>query len=365
MAARTGPMQSYANPAERCMSCLNLALQNVALCRESAGYAMEMRLKSQTSLAKLRNVAERDSQIKEAYIKSVQPVLEVLKGRFRQLRWQDQEVKVYDPAEGEDINRIADGLKLIDPSVDSSNIKDIKFHTKLNDFFERHCRCRHYTFQIKKCTESTCSYCVLNPSRLPEGLLEELHFVPDPVLGEDKQTYLTFKEVYGQDTTDSATPSQIRKPENTTKDKERKSLLVANKVRNIVTCSECSKARVVYSAKKLSSAEELALKRVQEELIYTCGSALFPSGPMENIMFVKEGINCETLIETTYYASKTAAFPEVCIHCSASEVLSGQVIQEKREEFGIVRPICGNCLGSGKQIVCRNALKVAKKQKKK
>ena len=64
-------------------------------------------------------------------------------------------------------------------------------------------------FQIKKCQSDTYGYCVINPPRLPEGLFEELHFVPDPVPGADGVTYKNFHEVYGTNTTDEARPSLL------------------------------------------------------------------------------------------------------------------------------------------------------------
>jgi hypothetical protein len=46
-----------------------------------------------------------------------------------------------------------------------------------------------------------------------------------------------------------------------------------------------------------------SLDRVQEELIYTCGSSLFPEGhEFDKKLVVREGLDCNTTIETTYYA---------------------------------------------------------------
>lgn len=69
-------------------------------------------------------------------------------------------------------------------------------------------------------------------------------------------------------------------------------------------CCDCGKRRVVYSSKKLSPPEERALCRLQEELLYTCGSPLFPGGEFQDTIVVREGLNCQTPIETTYYAGK-------------------------------------------------------------
>lgn len=77
---------------------------------------------------------------------------------------------------------------------------------------------------------------------------------------------------------------------------------IAARVRGFVSCCECGKRRVVYSSKRLTSKEENALKRVQEELLFVCGSVLFPGGEYQDTIVVKEGQSCNSPIEVTYYA---------------------------------------------------------------
>lgn len=218
IAVRTAPMQSYANPAERCMSCLNFALQNVSLCRELTD--IELRLKSLTSLTKLRNAAERDPKIKDAYLESVSPVITILNERFRKLVWQEEVVEVHQPADEESIQSMKEMLKLLDENIQADALpNDLSKFPQLKDFMDHHCRCRHYSFQIKKCTRQECAYCTLNPPRLSDEIFEKLHYLPDPVLGKDGDTYLPFNEVYGKDTNDDSRPSLQSKPQQTKKEK--------------------------------------------------------------------------------------------------------------------------------------------------
>lgn len=44
--------------------------------------------------------------------------------------------------------------------------------------------------------------------------------------------------------------------------------------------------------------------RVQEEILYVCGNPLFPGGPMEDVLIVREGLNCSSTTETSYYAGE-------------------------------------------------------------
>ncbi|XP_052761907.1 uncharacterized protein LOC128204534 [Mya arenaria] len=115
---------------------------------------------------------------------------------------------------------------------------------------------------------------------------------------------------------------------------------IVAKVRGFALCRECGKRRVVYSAKKLSTDEERSVMRAQEELVYMCGNPLFHAGIYHNTIIVKEGINCNSMMEAAYYAGKTVQFDNVCFHCGDTEVADNEGIKQLKEEFGIVRPIC-------------------------
>lgn len=81
--------------------------------------------------------------------------------------------------------------------------------------------------QIKKCTEADCAYCTLNPPRLSQEMLKDLHFIPDPVLKEDG-VFKSNEETYGTPTTDKDRPSLQEKVTTTERDKQLKNLLVAS-----------------------------------------------------------------------------------------------------------------------------------------
>ena len=64
IAARTAPSQSICNPAERCMSLLYLALQNISLKRNRMGANIELRVKPGTTLKKLGDLSVKEPNIK-------------------------------------------------------------------------------------------------------------------------------------------------------------------------------------------------------------------------------------------------------------------------------------------------------------
>ena len=71
VAAHTCPGHSFASPAERVMATLNLDLQNAACARESMAAASEAAIKSCMSIAEIRNVAGKSSELKTHWGKSI------------------------------------------------------------------------------------------------------------------------------------------------------------------------------------------------------------------------------------------------------------------------------------------------------
>ncbi|CAG2208685.1 unnamed protein product [Mytilus edulis] len=365
IAARTAPSQSYANPAERCMSLLNMALQHVSLQRREMDANSEVRVKSLSSLKKLRSAADKQPALREKLMESLEPVLAQLKQRFSQLKLHDDPVLVHDAASDEEMKNMSDILDIL-KEVDGGNNafsqlktkSDVVKFDKLKDFVERHWRSRPYSFQIKKC-KIDCWYCTLNPPRLPDEVFAALDWLPDPTLNADKSGFLPFSDVYGKETTAEDCPS-VRNSLSSEEDKKNKPLLVAAKVRAFIICCECGKRRVVYCSQKLSHQMCNCLDRVQEELFYSCGSPLLPDGHQFNgKLLVREGVDCSSPIETTYYAGAVTKFADICFFCGDTDIVpdTNETIKALKQQYSIVRPICPTCNSSGKLPAVRNAMK--------
>ena len=71
MAARTCPGHSFANPAERVMSTLNLVLQNAAFARSVMPDASEALVKKANSMAAIRTLAAATLALKTDWLRSV------------------------------------------------------------------------------------------------------------------------------------------------------------------------------------------------------------------------------------------------------------------------------------------------------
>jgi hypothetical protein len=145
--ARTAPSQSYNNPAERCMSLLNIALQNAALQREKMEDQYEFKVKSLSSMKKIRDAA---TKLKTAIIESLEPVQAMLKFKFSKLKLHGEPVATHDALKEDDIHNIfivLDIFKDEDDSPPISSRKDAKhLPEKLKQFIDNYCRVRYYSY---------------------------------------------------------------------------------------------------------------------------------------------------------------------------------------------------------------------------
>ncbi|XP_052720051.1 uncharacterized protein LOC128191789 [Crassostrea angulata] len=241
-------------------------------------------VKPASTLKKLRDLSERQPNVKSALEESLKPTLSLLKHRFSKLKLHGRPAVVHDSVTLEEIMNISNVLDLFKDAKDSSSVIDTKEKNapkKLKAFIERHCRAWQYSFQIKKCDAADCWYCILNPKRLPED--KPLHWLPDPTKGPDG-TFQPLEDLLGIEAID-------------------RDFLIGGKVRSFIMCCLCGKRRVVYCKERLSRQQVTDIEVVQDNLLYTCGSMLFPYGHRNHeTVVVKDGLECAAEMETTYSA---------------------------------------------------------------
>lgn len=122
VALRTAPNHSWMNPAERCMSILNLALQHVALARSEMPEQYEKAIKNKSSLGAVRNLADYKTGFKDAFQESIGTVLKTLNGRFKRMKLKQEPLRVYKGASIESINDCVEIIHEITGSKVSSNL---------------------------------------------------------------------------------------------------------------------------------------------------------------------------------------------------------------------------------------------------
>ena len=115
---------------------------------------------------------------------SLSPAIELINGRFQRMKIKGRHIQTYTGLSGDEIQ---EGLAVVGHGIDDNSVlvdwssKKVQECKKFKQFLERHCRATHYTFQIRKCKHVDCGYCQLNPPRVPQAVLDELHWLPDPM----------------------------------------------------------------------------------------------------------------------------------------------------------------------------------------
>ena len=236
--------------------------------------------------------------------------------RFQCMKIKDVPVELGVPATESEIEAQFKWVLSIDPTLDKERLSkmDLQNAASLQSFMKAHCHISAYAFQVKKCCDNTCYYCSKHQIRLSHEDFKSLHFLPLPLLHPtNKDHYRPFSDVYKQLPSNLNQPSlKVTKEIHNEIDHQRKSLLVAGKVRGVITCGECCKPRCIYAKTRLSEDQQVELQRIRESDIYTCGSSLFLSN---DCIVVREGLLCSSVIETQYYSSVLVHFPPICYFC--------------------------------------------------
>lgn len=204
---RCAPGHSYINPAERIMSILNIGLQNVALAREASTDENETHFKKCNSMNGLRDQVNKYPELKQAWLESVEPLQSLIRNRFLRLSLKDEAFTAIDPLNDLDIDIFKRHLRELFPDLDIEKL--VKAQTSkclaYTTWVEKHCRLRHYTYQIRKCQDITCC----SPTRLP---YDDLKWLPDPVLADDGEHYLPYSQVKILGQTDETARPTLKQP---------------------------------------------------------------------------------------------------------------------------------------------------------
>lgn len=368
---RTCPYQSWQNLAERVMSTLNFALQNVSLARSKMPASFEALVHSKNTLEDVRKSIAATPELGEALQDAMAPLLITLGQRFQSMKIKGEAVKLGVPATQDEMTELFSLSAFIDPSLERDKLtkEHLTKATALQSFLKKHCHSSHYVFQLRKCTDETCYYCAEHPIRLPPDVFHELSFLPLPLLDITKEHYKKFDDLFGQHPDEKGRPSYVPTPSEEAKqrDKDHRGIIVKAKVRDLIRCGECHKPRCIFSNSKLSPQESVELQCTKETNIYSCGSPLFPEGSRYvNTIVVREALTCISPIEAQYYSSVLVHFPPICYYCGLSEenLVDDEEIKELRTCYAAVFPICFLCKSDGKSPFCMLPSNVSKRAKK-
>ena len=307
--------------------------------REKASEDIEATLRSCNSMVAIPKEANSRPLLKEAVKASLAAVISLVEKRFERLSLKDNQFEIGQAATTDEIECLWSFADMIDSNLSMSNTtkKDISNAKDFLKFFDSHCHLRKYSFQVKKCEDSTCC----SPPRSPSGVFSGVSWLPDPTLTPDKAHFKKFGDLYGQDTKDSDCPSQNILRE---REQEPSSLFTAAKVRGVAHCLACDKPRCLFSEKQVVYTENQATVNLAIESNFSvCGSPIFPENhPLFECIRIRTSVTCEAPIERAYYSNKTLKLPPLCVHCGEKECSIPSELQQQFKLL-VVLPICSGC----------------------
>ena len=357
---------SYANIVERVMSILNLALQNISLCRPAMTEELENMYMRCKSLADVRRVGKDHPEFRKAWLDVHEQLLEIVREMFSHLNLKGKPFETFTVAQEREL-LIFKEIKRVDPNFDMSK-KKIE-HTKVTRAWQNaHSPgVRHYGVGLAKLCKlnGECKWGTCKPLKMSKNAFVTLTrhaFVPDPVPKDDgSQEYKSFEELFGTKTTERFRPSadtrnRKEKLPTTWKSKE--------KVRGFVKCASCGKPRCVFAWSLVSAEGRKLLEECADTMNFHCGAfEIAPDEERFNLLKVKlqddprtqepfpakglytdRRLLCDDPVEKVYYSSPLYAFEKpVCYRCGdpLNEAQVTAAEQEGQSRGGkTVFPLC-------------------------
>lgn len=410
VAINTCPGNSWANPTERIMSLLNLALNGVSLSRVEMSKENEALIKSPSNMKEMRAAAEKNPDVKSVVRDSLQKPVSIINDRFRRLSLKGTQFQILPSVSDEQITGQFRMVHEIDESikVDETQRANLLKRDKLQTWYKEHCRTRQYSFQVKKCTAAppserhreeiknavgTCesmsdhSKALLKQGieQAPsiEGLLklsdaiDERSFNVDiirevmrmstcktchpprlPLLEFRKLTWLPdpqFTDASKQhykpfDDIYGEDTVEVHRPGAANQEnKTAKPYFTKEKVRDAVECVSCGKWRCVYSPTKPSRTTTNEFSQAVDSLMYSCGAPILPEEhPLASVFLVREAMSCNDPVERQYYSCNK--FDLICCKCGITEPDS-PLNEKMKNEFKVVNPVCRQCAEKGEKPI--------------
>lgn len=82
---------------------------------------------------------------------------------------------------------------------DDLTTKGLKRAESFERSIKSHCHASQHAFQIKKCSDASCFYCLEHLVRLPDSVFSTQTFLPLPLLEKStKEHYQKYSDLYGQ-----------------------------------------------------------------------------------------------------------------------------------------------------------------------
>ena len=166
------------------------------------------------------------------------------------MKLKDELIRVFNGATDIGIRIVFEQLHYIDPSLKMDNLTKevLEASTPMKNFLSEHSCSTSYSFQLKKCSSSTCFYCgTFDKPRLPQDIFSSLSWLPLPLLDSTKEHYQAFEFVYSKPVSSQDQPSLQSIFEDSeaaaAADEANKALFNVSKICDVIWCQECYKPR--------------------------------------------------------------------------------------------------------------------------
>ena len=138
--------------------------------------------------------------------KSIAAPKELLASVMRRLELKGEKFELFESATEQKIEAFSEVLLSVDDCLQITDTTKtaLKDKTKLHEFIKHCCQVRKYSFCVQKCGSP--EYTLCKPVRIDPELFKSVHFLPDPLIGEDNH-YKSFADLYGSTTTERDCPS--------------------------------------------------------------------------------------------------------------------------------------------------------------
>ena len=319
LVSRTAAGLSFRNPCERCHCIANIGLNGIGSMREKMNPDFEKLMKNKNTTDEIRTLCGANQDFKAALEASLSTPIEIMKEVFSRLSLKGVPFKVCDPANEDDLEEYLDVLKIFGDDINSlTEKKDLNKFPLFKTFLKNHTIERTYYFHVFKCSDTECKFHKPLRGEPPSAL-------GDPVPYTDEEGTTHYKQ--GSDPEENYMPSKL---EDITKRNHgmdfSPSAQTASNVGSTIKCSQYKKPRLMYSKKKLTEKEKIALKQFLSSYEYVCGSSFkeIPEDSHPNIevirkAFVRENLSCSIVIESPYYSCKM--YQLICVKCGKSNKL--------------------------------------------
>ena len=129
-------------------------------------------------------------------------------------------------------------------------------------------------------------------------------------------------------------------------------VLMAQKFRDAIKCTNSLKPRYKYAYSKFNYDQVAAIHCVKDAVVYICWAVLLNEKSLFHSSIVARRLPSCTFspMEATYYSIKPSRLPEVCYHCgSENQLANNNAIKDLKSLFTKVWPICCICFSARKK----------------